>query len=163
MNGTITGTQTTTYTEARARYVIDKVFEDFTALIIRGFATQDEIRKWKDDLLYIMNEEALTFFEVQLKKPDGQKVALKYYVKSDNSLSQDSSSGNLGLYGLPMGTTANLCAELNKESKNYNKVHNELHTNRGWGYGNNVEGIIEKQHAYSKEGYGVERNKIGNW
>lgn len=161
MSNTIT--QTTTYTEVRARYVMDKIFEDFTGLIVRGFTAPAEIQKWKEDLLYLMKEEVLSFFEIQLTKPGGEMLALRYNVKADNSLSQDSSSGGLELYGLPPGTKANLLADLNNNAANYQKAYNEVHTNRGWGFGNKVEGTIEKQHGYSKEGYGVERNKIGTW
>ncbi len=160
---TQTNTQTNTYTEAKARHVMDKVFEDFTSIIIRGFTTQEKITKWKEDLLYLMHEQVLTFFEIQFKKPDGTEAAIRYNVKADNTLSQDSSSGTLGLYGLPSGTTANLFADLNQSSTNYWKAHNELHENRGWGTGNHVEGNAERHHSYSKEGYGVDRHKIGTW
>lgn len=163
MIGTNTISQTTAYTEARARYVMDKIFEDFTALIIRGFATQAQITKWKEDLLYLMHKEVLDFFEIQLKQPNGTVGAMKYIVKPDNSLSEDSSSGSLGLYGLPLGTKANLFAQLHFSSPNYTEANNELHNNRGWGIGKNVDGVVERHHAYSKDGYGIERNKIGTW
>ena len=163
MADTFTSTQTTTYTDARAKHVMDKVFEDFTALVVRGFVSDDKIKKWKEDLLYLMREEVLIYFEIHLTKPNGEMPALRYYVKADSSLSQDSASGALGLYGLPSDTRANLYAHLNGEHPHYQRALDELHNNRGWGFGNTANGTMEKHHAYSKEGYGVERNKIGNW
>jgi hypothetical protein len=156
-------TQTTTYTEARARYVMDKIFEDFTALLILGFATQLQVNKWKEDLLYLMKEEVLLHFEVQLTKPNGEKAALVYYVKADNSITEDSSSGKLGLYSLPWDTKANLFADLNSSHNNYKRALNELMTNRGWGTGTAVEGETERHLGFSKEGYGVERHQKGLW
>lgn len=163
MNNTGTITQTNTYTEARARYIMDKIFEDLTGLIIREFATQTQVNKWKDDLLYLMNEEILTYFEIQFKKPDGQKLSIRYMIKADNTLSEDSLSGSLRLYSLPKGTKANLFADINQSHKNYQKVNDELHSKRGWGYGSQVEGIIERHLSFSKEGYGAERHQVGLW
>ena len=111
----------------------------------------------------MLEQETLEYFEIQLIKPNGEMPALRYYVKADNSLNTDSASGNLGLYALPAETKARLFAHMNETSPNYRKVHDELHTNRGWGTGKHAEGDTEKHHSYSKEGYGVERNKIGNF
>ena len=44
MANTSTSTQTSTYTQARAKYIIDKIFDDFTALVVRGFANTSKNR-----------------------------------------------------------------------------------------------------------------------
>jgi len=164
MINTATISQSSTYSAARAIPVMDKVFEDFTAFVVRGFTTTAEVQQWKEDILYLMKEEVLVYFEIQFNKPNKEVAALRYYVKADNSLSQDAQSGKLeDLYGLPRETVAGLLVDLNHGSPNYERAHNELHTNRKYGYGKNAEGEIERHHAYSKEGYGVDRNKIGKW
>src|ERR1700722_3374299 len=100
MSGTNTIAQTNSYSTAKAKYVMDKAFEDFTVLTVRGFASDEAVKKWKEDLLYIMNEQVLLHFEIQLTKPNGQQPAIEYVVKSDFSISEDAESGRLNLHSL---------------------------------------------------------------
>jgi hypothetical protein len=164
MAGSSTFSDSSTYSDARASYVLDKIFDDLTGIVVCGLATQAMIEDWKSDLTYILGMRSLDFFEIQFTKPNTERAAFRYNVKDYNSVKSDSDSGNLDLYGLPHGTKARLFAKLKEDSPNYKATMDELNTNRGWGTnGSQTPGNIETHHSYSKDGYGVNRSKIGEF
>lgn len=161
MTYTYTATATSTMTEARMRAVMQKVSANFTAFVVSGLVKREDARRWAEDLEYLQVEEALQFFEVQLRTPGGHRFGLRYTVRSDGSVHQDASSGGLDLYGLPRDTAVNLYAHLRDGTPQ--RVRDEL-GRRGWGFnGTKLEGATSEARSFSNNGYGITREKLGAW
>ena len=71
MTGTITLSVTDTYTEARANYVLGKVYEDLLAMYTTGLLTKATCDTWRSELFYIVSKKALKHFQFQFTKPGG--------------------------------------------------------------------------------------------
>ncbi len=148
-------------TEARVRAVMNKVSANLVAFVVSGHVTQAQAAKWTDDLIYLQLQEALDFFEIQATLPSGDKRGFRYRVSSDGSAQQDSSSGGIDVYGLPVGTKVGLFANLRPDiSAN---VRTEL-GRRGWGFnGQQLAATESETRMYSNNGYGLTRSKLGIW
>jgi hypothetical protein len=157
---TLTGSRSSssTMTEARIRTVMHPVAANFSAFVIAGHIDRDRALKWISDLTYLQLKECLEFFELQL---NGRSCGLRYTVSSDGSVQQNSPSGGLDLYGLPAGTTVQLYAHLRDGTPQ--SVYDELAL-RGWGFnGRKMEAPESEHRAFSSEGYGISRVKLGTW
>jgi len=161
MYGTQTRSNTSTYTEARARYVNDKVYDDTQAMAIRKLITYSKAQKWREDILYILNKQSMDYFQFQFTFPDGTKKALQYNLKDDGNIYANDDSGGINYWSIPSGTNVILHVSLNTSSTNYHEVNQKL-TDDGWGTGNAVTGTSSAGISYSKDGYGLKRNQI-NW
>lgn len=158
MTYTATVSKTNTMTEARVRAVMQKVAANLNAFVVQGILTSERAQKWIADLTYLQVEGQLEFFEIQL---DGRTFGLRYTISADGSLQQDSASGGLDVYGLVAGTKIGLYAHLKSPRPPY--VQTELER-RGWHFnGKQLEAPESEQRAFSKDGYGVVRSKIGTW
>jgi hypothetical protein len=134
------------------------VFDDITGLVLRSFVSSERALKWREDLSYMLSQEAISAFELQLTKPDGTREGFRYEVSDDGSLLDASSSGGLQLYLVPERTTANLMVVFRELSPD---TREEIRR-RGWtheGVPLSGEGIRER--GYSHEGYGVIRKRFG--
>ncbi len=150
-----------TYTEARARKVMGKVQSDLIGMQNASLIAEHQVTKWVDDVLYCLNKEALRMFEFQLTLPDGSKRGIRYNVKDDGTISEDASTGGIDYYDLPKGTRVNLVIDP-REGK-LSSIQLELQA-RGWGFNGQVlPGEGTRDSAYSKDGYGLQRMKIGAW
>lgn len=156
--------QSNTYTEARARYVIGKIYEDTLNMWNARLITTEKCNNWRTDLLYLLNKQVLSQFEFQFRKPNGEEIGgLRQIVKSDNSISIDDDSGGNDFFNLPSNTQVSLLAILDPEAHNYDEANKELEE-RGWGSnGRQLTGASNSHGSYSKDGYGVNINKIGEW
>lgn len=164
MHGTFTATRTdtNTYTDARLRAIMPEVGGDFYALAGAGIVTLDTARRWTEELTFILRHEAAHGFQIQLRCPDGQTVALDYRVSSDGSIRESGASGGIDYYLMPAGTRATLFVNLNFQARAIGVV--QAYTReRNWGTGSLVIGDPVRDRAYSKDGYGVIRGKIGAW
>ncbi len=158
MSFTTTATTTTTITEARVRAVMQKVRTTFTSLAVIGLITHEQAASWADDLTYLQLERAIEYFEIQL---GGRKYGLRFSISDDGTIQQDSKSGGLDFYGLPMGTAANLYAHTRPNTPR--RVFDEL-ARRGWGTnGKRLEASTSERRAFSSNGYGIVREKLGEW
>ncbi len=160
---TATASRTNTYTEARVRYVMDKVLEDFMTIAVRGFAPFERMTAWYEDVRAVLLLEAAEFFEIQLTPPRGKKVGIRYTVIDDGSIAEDEASGGQNLYGLPNGTTVAIVIHARDDAKKRDAALAYL-KRRGWSMNGTVlqdEGARDR--GYSKDGYGVQRARIGNW
>lgn len=161
--GTATATRTNTYTEARVRYVMDKVLEDFVTVAVRGFVTFDRMKGWYADVQAVLLLEAADFFELQLSPPKGDKIGVRYRVIDDGSISEDEASGGQNLYWLPNGTTVGIVIRLREGAKKKDAALAYL-KKRGWAMNGTVlrdDGVRDR--GYSKDGYGVRRERVGSW
>jgi hypothetical protein len=158
---TSTRTSTGTFTEARVREVMKPVLDDFVACVLRDFVSRERAQKWCDDLTYLLTEEAISGFELQFTRPDGTRGAFRYEVSDDGSLLESSPSGGQRLHMLPSGTKASILVTYREDVGSY--VHEEMRA-RGWGPGgSSVAGNAVRERAYSAEGYGLVRSRIGEW
>lgn len=157
---TIAKSATSTCTEARVREVMKPVFDELFALAASNFASLQSVEKWRDDLTYMLSNEAISSFELQFDLPDGTQRGFRYEVSDDGTLMASDRSGGLRLYTLPEGTTASvvvvwreLTPELREEMRRRNWTRSVSLLSGG--------GVRER--AYSSQGYGVVRNRVGDW
>lgn len=156
---TSTYTVSTSYTEARARAVMKSVFDDFVCFTIFNLTTVETITKWRRDILYMLDKEALKYFDIKFSA--GSPRGYRYSVSSDGTLSENSLSGGINYYAYPSGTKVSIVVSLDESSSNYNEVENELIKNRGWGNnGISLTGGSQRDRAYSKDNYGVIRESF---
>lgn len=162
MTGTFTASRTNTFTDPRLRAVMPEVGTDFYALACVPIISFDTAVRWTEDLTFILQHQAARGFQIQLTYPSGYKIALDYRVSSDGSIRETSTGGGIDYYLLPAGTSAILFVDLDESARAIEKVRAYIRE-RAWGTGNAVEGDPVRDRAYSKDGYGVIRGKIGTW
>ena len=165
MHGSFTSTasQTNTFTDARLRAVMPEVGGDFYAMACSGIISLDTAQRWTDELTYILQNQTAHGFQIQLTYANGQKVALDYRVSNDGSIRESSFAGGIDYYALPPGTKAFLFVDFNYSATRATTVQDYLRQ-RGWGFdARAVQGDLVRDRAYSKDGYGVIRGKIGTW
>lgn len=159
----ITRTQTDTYTDARLRAVMAEVAADFYAPCAAGLIDANTARRWAEQLSYVLQMRGTRRFQLQCTQPNGYKQALHYEVSSDGSVHESSGAGGIDFFSLPQGTKLMLYVELDDASPNITAVRAYTARN-GWGTdGRAVQGDTTRDRAYSKDGYGVVRSKIGQW
>ncbi len=157
---TMTRSLTDTFTEARARYIMGKIFDDFNSVIFRGFTTSaTTLRGWRDDVQFVMERDALHNFELQFTNGSDRWV-LRYEVSKNGSITRDDNSGGLDLYSIPSGARVNIVVEHDHTNTGVNQYLEA----RGWGTG----GVFIAEDAYSdrafsKEGFGVNRKLLGQF
>lgn len=160
---TYTRSHTSTYTEARARYVMGKVKDDLYGLMNRSLITQKRVDTIYNSLLYLLNHEVLHFFELQFKKGNGHPIGgLRYEVNTSGTIYSDKESGAIDYWSLPDNTRVDLLVDLDQGAKNYQQVMDQL-SQWGWGTGRSLEGKEEHLKNYSKDGYGLSQKIIGDW
>ena len=157
MSYTQTRSQTSTFTEARARYVMEKVQEDLVALAIAGPITFERMRKLYDDLTYMAKAQALTSIDLKFSGGGG----IRYAFSDNGTLLMDDDGGGLNLYGLPSSTTVDVVVKYGP--KVAEPVRTEMRR-RGWVSGGTLlEGDSQSDRTFSKDGYGAERHIFGDW
>ncbi|WP_419211630.1 hypothetical protein ACNR9Q_12895 [Maribacter sp. X9] len=163
MSTSYTRSESTTYTAARARYVMGKVHEDLLGLMNRGLVSLDRVNSIKSDVLYLLDKQALKYFQLQFKTPEGEEIGgLHYEVKSSGQIYSDEDSGRINYWMLSSDTKVNLLVNLDRSSSNIDEVDRQL-DDWGWGNGASLSGTKEVLKSYSKEGYGLTQSKIGTW
>jgi hypothetical protein len=165
MHGSFTSTasQSNSFTDPRLRAVMPEVGADFYNMAGAGLITFERAQKWTEDLTFILQNQAAYGFQVQLTYPDGQQVALDYRVSSDGSIRESSTAGGVDYYALPAATRPYLFVNLNYQASKISVVTAYMR-NHNWGFdGHPVPGDPVRDRAYSKDGYGVIRGKIGVW
>jgi hypothetical protein len=164
MTQSYTQAATNTYTEARVAYVMDKVQDDLYLACARDFIDSETANEWRTDLAGVLNLQAVDFFELQFTKPGGARCALRYTVQSDGLVLEDRPSGGFDLYFLPDGTNVGVTIQLVKEPPRRRQAGIDFLKSQGWSFnGVMVDGDGTDERAYSKEGYGVRRKKVGDW
>ncbi len=165
MNGVMTATRsrTDTFTEARLAAVMPEVGADFYAMASAGLITLSTAQKWTEELTFVLRHKAAHGFQIQLVCPGRDKIALDYRVSSDGTVHESGTGGGIDYFSLPAGTTAGLFVNLNYQSPLIATVQTYT-AQRGWGTnGQAVPGEPIRDRAYTKEGYGVVRGKVGVW
>jgi hypothetical protein len=138
------------------------VLEDLFVLSASRLLDYDRAKEWMKDLLFLLNARVLNYFEIQAYSSNGSRLGgYKYALKDDGSLQENSQSGGIDPYDLPSGATVGLFADIDYSKRNIEEVKQYL-ARRGWGTnGSPLAGQASYERAYSKDGYGLERYKIG--
>jgi len=161
--GAGTATKTDTFTDARLRAVMPEISTDFWAMAGAGLITYENAAKWTADLTFILTKRGAKGFQVQIRSPGKNPIALEYIVSSDGTIRESSMGGGIDYAGLPAGTTANLVVDLDSASPNSAAIQQYIREH-SWGTnGQNLEGTSERDRAFSKDGFGIARNRIGTW
>jgi hypothetical protein len=118
MMDTASRSRTNTYSEARARTVMLEVGADFYALASANLISFDLAQRWTEELSFILLQQTVRGFQIQLQRPGSPTIALDYRVSSDGSVLESGTAGGINYYALPAGTTAGLVVDLNYEARN---------------------------------------------
>lgn len=165
MNGVMTATRsrTDTFTEARLAAVMPEVGADFYAMASAGLLSLVTAQRWTEELTFVLRHKAVHSFQIQLCCPGRDKIALDYRVSSDGTVHESGTAGGIDYFSLPAGTQAGLVVTLDHQAPQIATVQ-AYTAQRGWGTnGQAVPGEPVRDRAYSKEGYGVVRGKVGVW
>lgn len=155
--------QSSTYTEARARYVMGKVYEDLLGLMGRALIDINRANQIRNQVQYLLEKQALNYFQLQFKKPSGTEIGgLHYQLKSDGNIYADEKSGGLNYWNLPSDAKVTLLIDLDESSLYIDEVNRQLEA-WGCGCGSSLSGTSDYLKSYSKEGYGFQQSKIGSW
>jgi hypothetical protein len=159
---TFSHTRTSTFTEARVRQVMKSVFDELVGAANRGFISLEKAKKWNDDLTYMLSRQVVAYFELQFRTPEGKRAGFRYDVSDDGSLLEASRSGGQQLHMLPDGTRGTIFVTF-REGQLDPQTDAEL-TGRGWVSGGSpLQGEGTRDRAYSDQGYGLIRKRMGDW
>ena len=158
-----TATKTDTYTDARLRAVMPEVSTDFWAMAGAGLIAYDTAAKWTADLTFILMKRAVKGWQVQIRRTGAAPIALDYRVSSDGTIRESGTGGGIDYNALPAGSTAGLFLELDYDSPNIAAVRQYTQEHGCGTNGQAVQGTSERDRAYSKDGFGIARNRIGTW
>ncbi|MDC0721331.1 HORMA-1 domain-containing protein [Nannocystis bainbridge] len=163
MASTFTNTEASTFTEARARAVMVKIFVDFTAMKNAGLISAARADNWHEVLLFGLYQEAIEMFQVAFTSPAGQQWALDYQIKDDGSVATDQRPGGNNYAVFPQGTSVCLTVRMRQKARGRQKVLDFM-KQHGWGMeGTILTGDAYVDRQYSQNGYGVTRTKVGEW
>ncbi len=158
---TRTGSMSSTATEARVREVMKHIFADITGLEMRGFTSHASAAKWREDLIWMLSTEVISSFEIQLEAPGQRPRGFHYDVSSDGSLQEAGRSGGMQLYEFPDGTRASLVVSFNRPLPD--EIEAEIKARNWTSPAAYLKGEKTRDRAYSCDGYGVVRNRVGDW
>lgn len=148
-----------THTEARSRYVMGKIKDDFYNAAYRGFTTISTttlLNSWKD-IEFVMNEN--TLFKCQMKFTwDEKAAAVNYEVVSDGSIQIDSESAMVNLHQIP--AHANIYFVIRRDHTN--AAVSDYLEKKGWvSNASFLEGTSKNVGGYSNSGFGIDLSTIG--
>ena len=155
---TVTASTTVTATATRVAYVLRRVRGDLISAAFAGLADEPRIKKWIDDLQYMLVNDALKHFELRVEAGGRLQRAWRYSVSDDGTLLESGRSGGIDLMGMPVGSTAEVI--ITRRSNLNGPVNDEINR-RGWT--TSVAALLgsgQRERAYSKDGYGVVREQF---
>jgi hypothetical protein len=158
-----TATRASTFTDARARDVMLHVRADFAGAATAGLKDLNLLLQWHTEVEHAVLLQVVETIEIQLTTPDGKKLGLRYAIRDDGSILQGSKGGGVDFFSLPKGTKLGLLITYVAGAKNLEAAQAYLHQ-RGWGPGGAVlQGTEARDRAFSKDGFGISRSKVGDW
>jgi hypothetical protein len=156
MSSTFTQSYTSTYTEARARYVLQKAFDDLVGLFSHQVITKEQALDWYNELKYVIDIQAMKAFEFKVKNNGKEIKVWRYDVSDDGSLLENSESGGINFDDVPTSATASIVVDLVEDPKKKREALEYLHK-QGWGNGSFFVGTAKPDKAFSKDGFGLKR------
>jgi hypothetical protein len=161
MSDTFTNSESDSYTESRALYVMGKVYDDFHSIAGRGFTgfSSRYLTSMKEDIFYLMTQKVLKMFQIQFTH-GSKEWAVEYTVSSDGSIQVDRDSGGIDYWQIPQAASLRIVARWDRSKS---RVEAEMER-RGWtGSASWVTGKVISDGGYSKSGFGLYKNRIGSW
>jgi len=144
------------YTEARARAVTDKVYEDLITISMKGLISLERANKIREDLLYFQKKKALDYFQFQFYDSKNKVVkALHYKVETGGTIYRNDESGGIDYYDFKDVKSMGFLVQIFNDA---NKIKEVLEYTKDWGKGETFEGTSSAQRTYSKDNYGITRN-----
>lgn len=163
MTITQTRSKTNSFTDARLAAVLPEVAGDFYGLANASLISLDTAATWTEELGHCLGLQAVSSFQIQFHCAGVPEKALNYVVSADGSLAESGTSGGIDYFNLPKGTKALLFVQFNTFAAKYPDAQRYTAA-RGWGTnGQAVSGDVIRDRAYSKEGFGFVRGKVGSW
>lgn len=162
MSEPFTISSTEVYSEADVKAVMKNTYEDIIGFANRKLVGYSEVKKWIEDLIYILNKGALKSFEIQLYNSSGERFkSYKYAVNESGFLTSGSTSGGISYFDIPNDTKIHLFAELNESKDNTSAVRKVLVNERGWGTnGTPMEGNLSFDRTYASNNLQLKRYSI---
>lgn len=156
---TATRSATVTATETRVRAVLRQVNVDLLAAVAAGLVARERTDGWYDDLVYMLKEDALQHFEIRVRDNGTLVAAWRYEVSNDGSLTLTDRGGGLSFYGFSRTATVSLVIQ---RRPGVGAEVTAAIDRLGWTVKvESLEGALTRERSYSKDGFGVVRNKIG--
>lgn len=163
MSRTYTVARASTFSEARARDVMQNILGDFVLIANAGLVDHEMIQKWHQDIQYAVLERVVDTFQIQFTEPDGTRRGLSYTVYDDGTIMQAAKAGGLDFRAFHPETKVSVLITYLEGAPNTDSVRVYLRS-RGWSAGGSlIDGAETRDRAFSKNGYGVERKKVGDW
>lgn len=154
MGETYTISNSGTYTVTDVKAVMQNTYEDIIGFANRKLVDYSRVKGWIEDLIFLLNEEALKSFEIQLCNASGEKFkAYRYVVNTYGYIDSGSSSGGINYFDIPSGTSFGLLADVDFTKSNADKIRNYLYVERNWGQdGSSMQGTstFERSHSSGK-------------
>lgn len=160
MYSTFTISETETYSEADVKAVMKNTYEDIIGFANRGIITYSAAKKWIEDIIFILNQKCLKFFEIKLFDNDNKWIETYRYEVSSGSFISGSPSGGIDYFKYHSGTLGSLFASLDYDSENATEVNRILHEERNWGIGTASQGNAQKERSYVSGNLALNRSII---
>lgn len=161
-SNTFSGTDS--YSVADVKAVMQNTYEDIVGFANKQLIDYGRAQSWIEDLTYLLNEKALSSFEIQLYNESGNRFqSYRYDVSVSGLIISNGQSGGISYYEIPSNTSVRLFANLNEGTSNYAKVLRELLDNRGWGSnGSAMTGNTSYERSYASGSLQLKRSVITN-
>ena len=159
-----TYTRTNAWTEARVRHVMERVFEDLLNHVYAGVleVNRDYVQKLREDLIYALNKQAISQFQIQYLRPDNRTQGVAYRVEDSGVPYNDDPSGGLDFCNLPRGTRLSVVLSYRQDCPHLAEVRQAMRE-RGWSSGGTLLEGGRHDKTYSREGYSLHRSLLGDW
>lgn len=157
MSSTYTRSETSTYSEARAKYVLQKAWDDFVALMSLNIISKDFASNTYFEFKYLLDIQALKRYQIKIINNGVALKAWQYEVFDNGSVHEDSESGGVELYNIPSTAKASIVVEWVSDPARREKAQ-EYVKSRGWGNDGSFLNVQSTDRAFSKDGYGLTRS-----
>jgi Bacterial HORMA domain family 1 len=148
-----------TATEARVRSVLRQVRVDLLGAACRGFIASQRVEDLLDDLAYMLQKNALSYFEIRVSFGETTHRAWRYVVSDDGRLAGvGQNGGGIDFYEIQAG--ANVSLVISRRQGLPRTVTDEI-DRRGWTHPvASLQGEGVRERAYEKDGYGLIRHRF---
>jgi hypothetical protein len=134
MSETFTVSATEVYTETDVKTVMRNTYEDIIGFANRKLVEYTDVKKWIEDIIYILNKKVLKAFEIQLINSSNEKFkSYRYEVNENGFITSGTGSGGINYFDFPDNTKVKLFVELHEDRHNTTEVRRALIEERGWG------------------------------
>jgi hypothetical protein len=151
MEETYTIANTEVYSASDVKAVMQNTYEDIIGFANRKLIDYSRVKSWIEDLVFLLNEEVLKSFEIQLYNSSNIRFrAYRYVVNTYGYINSGSSSGGINYFEIPNGTVFGLSVDVDFTKANAGKIKKHLYIDRNWGKdGTSMEGtsLFERSHS----------------